>query len=60
MNPQTHADSLPARLVGLVYSIACYVVFLLTFLYLMGFLGSVVVPKNINAGRLIEIGRAHV
>ena len=54
MNPQTHADSLPARLVGLVYSIACYVVFLLTFLYLMGFLGSVVVPKNINAGRLID------
>ena len=54
MNPQTHADSLPARLVGLVYSIACYVVFLVTFLYLMGFLGSVVVPKNINAGRLID------
>lgn len=54
MNPQTHADSLLARLVGLVYSIACYVVFLLTFLYLMGFLGSVVVPKNINAGRLID------
>ncbi|KIQ07513.1 membrane protein [Pseudomonas simiae] len=41
-------------MVGLVYSIACYVVFLLTFLYLMGFLGSVVVPKNINAGRLID------
>lgn len=54
MNPQTHADSLPARLVGLVYSIACYVVFLVIFLYLMGFLGSVVVPKNINAGRLID------
>lgn len=42
-----------ARAIALVYSACCYVVFLITFLYLIGFVGSVAVPKNINDGPLL-------
>lgn len=42
-----------ARAIELVYSASCYVVFLITFLYLIGFVGSVAVPKNINDGPLL-------
>lgn len=41
------------RAIALVYSACCYVVFLITFLYLIGFVGSVAVPKNINDGPLL-------
>jgi methanethiol S-methyltransferase len=33
MNLQNSANNLPARLLGLVYSAGCYLVFLVTFLY---------------------------
>ncbi|OXS21081.1 methanethiol S-methyltransferase [Pseudomonas rhodesiae] len=39
--------------IALVYSACCYMVFLITCLYLIGFVGSVVVPKNINDGPLL-------
>jgi len=42
-----------ARAIGLVYSACCYVVFLITCLYLIGFVGNVAVPKNINDGPLV-------
>lgn len=54
MNPQKNAYNLPARVVGLVYSLGCYLVFLVTFLYLIGFVGSIAVPKNINDGPLVD------
>ena len=54
MNPQKNAYNLPVRVVGLVYSLGCYLVFLVTFLYLIGFVGSIAVPKNINDGPLID------
>lgn len=54
MNPQKNAYNLPTRVVGLVYSLGCYLVFLITFLYLIGFVGSIAVPKNINDGPLID------
>ena len=54
MNLQKNSNSLPARLAGLVYSTGCYLIFLATFLYLIGFVGGVLVPKDINAGPLID------
>lgn len=39
-----------AGVIGLVYSACCYGVFLFTCLYLIGFVGSLAVPKNINDG----------
>ncbi len=42
-----------ARAVALVYSTCCYMAFLVTCLYLIGFVGSVAVPKNINDGPLL-------
>ncbi|CRM93843.1 Putative protein-S-isoprenylcysteine methyltransferase [Pseudomonas sp. 22 E 5] len=54
MNPQKNAYNLPVRVVGLVYSLGCYLVFLVTFVYLIGFVGSIAVPKNINDGPLID------
>ncbi len=54
MNLQNSANNLPARLLGLVYSAGCYLVFLVTFLYLVGFVAGVIVPKNINDGPPID------
>lgn len=54
MNIDTTANSLTVRLAGLIYSACCYLIFLLTFLYLIGFLGRVVVPKNMDDGVVIN------
>lgn len=39
-----------ARVLGLVYSAGCYLVFLCTVVYLIGFVGEIGVPKHINDG----------
>jgi protein-S-isoprenylcysteine O-methyltransferase Ste14 len=42
----------------LTYALICYAVFLLAFLYAVGFLGHVVVPKTVDDGLIVDPGLA--
>ncbi len=47
-----------SRIAAFLYGVVCYLVFLATFLYAVGFLGNVGVPKSIDSGPQLPLFQA--
>ncbi len=46
------------RLLALAYGLAAYLVFLVTFLYAIGFVSGLVVPKTVDTGTVVPVAEA--
>ena len=47
-----------ARIVTFIYGLAAYAFFLVTFLYAIGFVTGLVVPKTIDSGTVVPVAEA--
>jgi len=52
--PEHRLSHSTGKVAGLLYSLCCYLCFLLTALYLMGFLSGIGVPKDIDSGPSLD------
>jgi protein-S-isoprenylcysteine O-methyltransferase Ste14 len=46
------------RLLSVLYGGVCYLVFLAVFLYAIGFVGNLIVPKSIDSGDSVSLAQA--